>query len=663
MLGKWKLLLFSIFLSMSGVFYYLALSGTVFFVIAIFFTVIAGFFFILYTRTLGKHRAAKKHANKIADFLGTDNVSIKEYEKKLYSRDAAPLPGIVTMLFNTTPDIIVKSHDEAALTQLFRYVRNNKIPLTLAAAKTSLMAGTHPITGGIVLDLMENDGIVELDEASLTVTVRAATVWKDLLEYLEFHGYTLGLYPSSSPAATIGGFISTGGIGIGGFRNGGIPEQVVDIKFLTLDGKVVHTNPLKIGTRVGINLNMIGLGTEGTLGLVLEATLRIFPKPEKRSYHTITFTDQDNMFGFINDLVESDLTPFHVEWKDKFFVDLLRDMDFEFGPNEESFIFCALDGSEEVVDAELQVLYTLIQKWDGHDHGYEKSIEEWNERFYPMRVKRLGPNILGGEVLIPIKSIPKALKKFEKAARSLGKDHGVEGAMGPRTGTTALCDILVDERQFFNYLFSVSSLIDVADIGFELGGRNYTFNAWNSFFMNRVFNKPHRQINNRLKDKFDSDRILQSYKTVDTPKTVLGLKFRPFMYTAALNLVKILNNRLLLGGLLLTAGGIITVLAIFMPPNFFMDLANLILGSETQVGLTEPIFDVQSLLSNWNLMGLAYGIIAILDYKIYGILSWLVFLGIFLVYVGAWIATRNAKNGALLSWLFIGIVIIRILSF
>lgn len=661
--GKLKFLLFGVFFLIGAGFFYLALTDLLFLVLGIVLEGIAVVFFILFARTIGKYRKMKKHVKKLGEIIGENNVTNTDYERKLYSRDSAPLPSIVTMLFNTTPDAITKSHDEEALSKFFSYIKENKIPLTLAAAKTSLMAGTHPVTGGIVLDLMENEGVVALDETNLTVTVRAATVWKDLLEYLEFRGYTLGLYPSSSPAATVGGFISTGGIGIGGFRSGGIPEQVIDIKFLTLDGTIVHTNPLKIGTRVGLNLNMIGLGTEGTLGMVLEATLRIFPKPEAQAYHTITFNDQDKMFGFINDLVESDLTPFHVEWKDKYFVDLLRDIEFDFAPNIESLVFLALDGSKEVVNAETEVLNALIQKWNGHDHGYEASIEEWNERFYPMRVKRLGPNIMGGEVLIPTKNIAKALEKFEKTAASLNSYHGVEGAMGSRTSTTSLCDIMVDERKFFSYLFSVSALISVADIGFELGGRNYTFNAWNSFYMNRVFNKPHRQINTRLKDQFDSNRLLQSFKTVDTPKTVLRLKFRPFMYTAALNLIKLFNNRWLLGGLLMAVGGLIAILAALVPPNFFLDTINFLLGSETQVGLLQPMFDVPALLTSLNLGGLFYGLIGVLDFRIGGVLSWLVFLGIILVYIGTWIATRNAKNGALLSWLFIGIVIIRILLF
>ena len=656
-----RLLGTGLYMGLAALFFYLSVSvDATYLMWGIISEVLGALFLILVAMAKGNKARIIRYANYLKHVVGEQNVSIQDYEKKLYSRDSAPLPGIVMMLFNTTPDLVIKTKDENALAQVFDYANKRKIPLTLAAGKTSLMAGTIPIVGGIVIDLMENDGVVELDETNLQVTVKASTVWENLYNWLELRGYTLGLYPSSSPAAAIGGYISTGGIGIGAFKNGGICDQIVDIKFLSMDGKIFHTNPLKLGTRVGLNLNMLGLGTEGTFGIVLEATLRIFPKPEKRTYHTITFDEQENMIGFLDDLVKSDLTPFHVEWKDKYFVNLLRELDFEFAPQVESLVFCALDGSEVVVNAEEEVLRAMVTKWEGVDQGHEHSIEEWNERFYPMRVKRLGPNIMGGETLIPTKNVAKALARFEDAADALNANHGVEGSMGPRTSTTALCDIMVDERKF-NYLFSVGALIDVQDVGFQLQGRNYTFNAWNSFFINRIFNKPHRDINVRLKDQFDPQRLLQSYKTVDTPKTILRLKFRPFMFTAALNMLKLINNTKLIGGLLLGVGAFLTLFTLFMQPNFFADIVAFLLGSETQTGLIEPMIDVNGLLNSFGLSGLVYGLIGILDYRIAGVLSWGVFLGIVLVYIGAALATKNAKNGALLSWLFIGVIIIKVL--
>lgn len=658
MLGKIKITVFAILMALSGLLYYLAITNMAFFVWAIVLEVAAVIFFILYAITIGNARKVNKMVKSLSQFVGEMEISVKDYEKKLYSRDSAPLPGIVMMLFKTTPDVIIKTADVSALAQVLIYARAKKIPVTLAAGKTSMMAGTVPLTGGIVLDLMENEGIVDLDEDNLLVTVKAGTVWKPLLEELEWKGYTLALYPSSSPAATVGGFISTGGIGIGGMKGGGICDQVIDLKILGLDGKTYHTNPSKIGTRVGYNLNMLGLGTEGTLGMVLEATLRVYPKPEKRSYHTITFKSHEDMTGFIDDVVQSDLTPMHMEWKDKNFVELMRALEFEFKPGE-SLVFMALDGSETVVNAEIAVMNKMMARWHGHDHGYDKSMQEWNDRFYPMRVKRLGPNIMGGEVLIPSKNISAALNDFEKVAASLQTIHGVEGAMGARSSTTSLCDVLVDERKFFSYLFSVGAIIDVVDIGFKYGGRNYTFNAWNSFYMNRVFNKPHRDINTRLKEHFDERRVLQQFKTVDTPRTqLLGLKFRPFMFTAVLNLIKIFNRYKLIGGLLAVIGGLITVLALVLPQGFFTGIVGGILGTDTTVGIIEPMMDVGGILESLGLSGLLYGILGVLDYRIFGILSWLVFVGIILVFVGVRIGTKSTNNALLASWIFIGIAIV-----
>lgn len=611
---------------------------------------------IFYLPNMFSRKKIRKAYNDLKGIVGENNISIKGYEKKLYSRDGAPLPSLVMMLFQTKPDIIIKSHDESALTQVLQYVKAKKIPLTLAAGKTSLMAGSVPIVGGIVIDLMENEGVIELDGTHLQVTVKAATVWEDLLNYLEFRGFTIGTYPSSSPAATVGGWISTAGIGIGSFKYGGISDQVIDMKILTLDGKIFHTNPTRVGTRVGYNLNMLGLGTEGTLGIVLEATLKIFPKPEVSSNHTITFDREENMLGFIDEIIHGDLTPHHIEWKDKHFVNRMRELGHELSEGD-SLVFVALNGSNEIVRIEHEILQSLVQKWDGHDHGVEKSLQEWMDRFYPMRVKRLGPNIMGGETFIPTKSIGPALKRFERTGKSLNTIHGVEGAIGPRTSTTALCDVLVDERKTFSYLFSVGALIDVFDTGTKLEGRNYTFNAWNSFYMNRVYNAPHRTINKRIKAEFDSDRILQSYKTVNTPKTILGLRFRPFMFTAALNAIKLINNSYLIGGLLMGIGAFLALFVLFLPPGTFFNLyIFLFTGYTTMDGLLEPMINLQGLLVSMNLHYFVGTLLLVLDTKLFGMLSWLWFIGVVLAFVGALVVAKKHKYYLSLGVLWVLVV-------
>ncbi len=665
MLGKIKLMVFCIFTLIALLFYSIYVIDGTLLVWGIVFSIIASVFLVYYLITVRTHLQFEKHIRYLTEIVGVNNISVKDYEKKLYSRDSAPLPSIVMMLFKTTPDVIIKVNNENVLSKIFVYAQQYKIPLTLAAGKTSLMAGAVPLVGGIVLDLMENEGVIELDEKNLQVTVRAATVWNELLNYLELRGYTLGTYPTSAPASTVGGWISTGGIGIGSFKNGGICDQIVDLKILNLNGEIFHTNPLKISTNVGYNLNMVGVGTEGTLGLVLEATLNIQFKPEMRSIHTVTFDDQGEMLGFINDIIHGDFTPFHIEWKDKYFVELLREIDMEF-PKDSSLVFLVLDGGREIVSAEIEILKSLTQKWHGEDHGLEKSMEEWNERFYPMRVKRLGPNILGGEVLIPTKNLGKALEKFVKTGKANRTIHGVEGVLGPRTSTTALCDVLVDERNFFSYLTRVSAIIDVEDIGFELEGRNYTFNAWNAFYMNRIFNKSHRQINTNLKKEFDNKRILQSFKTVDTPKTVLfGFKFRPFIFTAALNMLKLINNHLLLGTLLAGIGGFLFALALIMPAGWFTQVYNLIVGTQSPlpitIGLIQPIIDVQGIIAGLNLTEFVYGLLYLLDFRILNVLSWLVIVGIVLLYIGIYFITKNTKTSALVSWVFIGLTIVWIL--
>ncbi|HKW42710.1 MAG TPA: FAD-binding oxidoreductase [Thermoplasmata archaeon] len=145
---------------------------------------------------------------------------------------------------------------------------------------TGLMGGARPMSRSIVLDMRHMRRIREIDVASGTVTAEAGIVLEDLDRRLRRRRLSLGHDPWSRPRATLGGAIGTNGIGYAGYLRGTMGDQVLGLEVVLLDGTLVRTRPVARST-TGLDLKRLFIGTEGTLGIITAATLRVFPVPDR----------------------------------------------------------------------------------------------------------------------------------------------------------------------------------------------------------------------------------------------------------------------------------------------------------------------------------------------------------------------------------------------
>src|SRR5207302_10366989 len=139
--------------------------------------------------------------------------------------------------------------------------------------------GARPTFDSIVLDLRKMRRVRSIDAASGTATVEAGIVLEVLDRRLRKRGLTLGHDPWSRPRATVGGAIGTNGIGYAGYLRGTMGDQVLGLEAVLADGSVIRTRPAARST-TGLDLKHLFIGSEGTLGIVTGATLRVFPVPE-----------------------------------------------------------------------------------------------------------------------------------------------------------------------------------------------------------------------------------------------------------------------------------------------------------------------------------------------------------------------------------------------
>ena len=168
------------------------------------------------------------------------------------------------------------------------------MPLTVAAGRSGVCGASMPVHGGVVLDLTALDGIVAVDDTSLVLDVRAGTFGTPLEAALRAeHGVTLGHWPQSIDLSTVGGWLACRSAGQLSTRYGKIEDMVLGLDVVLADGRTLHTGGAPRAA-VGPDLTQVFVGSEGTLGIITGARLRVHPAPTaevRAAYRFPTFVD------------------------------------------------------------------------------------------------------------------------------------------------------------------------------------------------------------------------------------------------------------------------------------------------------------------------------------------------------------------------------------
>jgi len=182
---------------------------------------------------------------------------------------------------------------------------------------TGLMGGARPGPDSIVLDFRRMRRIRSIDAVSGIATVESGIILEALDRRLRKRGLTLGHDPWSRPRATVGGAIGTNGLGYGGYLRGTMGDQVLGLEAVLADGSVIRTRPA-VRSATGLDLKRLFIGTEGTLGIVTAASLRVFPIPEKEEIHAFHMPDFPSGFACLAGMYDEDIVPSVMDFDETF---------------------------------------------------------------------------------------------------------------------------------------------------------------------------------------------------------------------------------------------------------------------------------------------------------------------------------------------------------
>lgn len=316
----------------------------------------------------------KVDVSKLKGFVGEENVLTDEIDLYIYGTDAS--------VHESKASAVVAPTSYEQVQQIVRYANAELIPIVPRGSGSGMSGQAVPVNGGIILDLKRLNHILEIKPEDMLCRVEAGVVDDDLNRAVKPFGLFYPPAPASSRVATIGGEIANNASGVRSVKYGATRDSVLGMKVVLAKGNLVT---LGSNTRVeasGYQVDRLMVGSEGTLGVIVEATMLLKPLPKFRCLGRVCFNKLSDAGECISDIIASGRQPSMLELMDNIAITAVNttlDMGL---PDVEAIIMFEADGMvKEAVDFEIEEMKTICEKHNGFDIQTSYDLKERTKLF------------------------------------------------------------------------------------------------------------------------------------------------------------------------------------------------------------------------------------------------------------------------------------------
>ena len=435
--------------------------------------------------------------------LPAERLCVDPIERQLYARDLAPVPDILNRLFyRTLPEAVVLPENAAQTAETLRQAYRCRIPVTPRASATTSYSNAVAVRGGLVLDVSRLNAAPELDAARGTVRVGPAVTWMALDESLAGHGFAVRSYPSSAVAATVGGWVSTQGHGLGSLKYGPLVGQLVSLEVILPGGEI------RTVTRDSQPPLEWFAAAEGTLGVITAVEIEVRRRPPAEELRLLAYDDLEALGREAAGLARGDPTPYTVFFADAGYFDLAARSGFAALPGGQGALLVCYQGEAEEVNRGQKQAAAC----SGRRLPADLALEEWNARLYHLRIKRAGPSLLAAELWLPLDQLAAYLAGVSALARRSRVLIGTYGLVVSLHEALVMSLYPCDESHQVDYLMALGFTRRLQMLGARLGGRPYGVGLWNTPYLPQLFSRAQLQELRRRKAQLDPLDLLNPGK-------------------------------------------------------------------------------------------------------------------------------------------------------
>lgn len=445
--------------------------------------------------------------------LTPDNVLYELEERYAYAQDASNQRNITEL-----PDVVVFVESIEQVQAVVRLARKYKIPIICRGAGTNVVGACRAEHGGIVLNFSKMNKILDISLENMTATVQPGVVLGELQKAVDKIGLFYPPDPSNLAVSTIGGSIAQASGGAKTFKYGTTKDYVIDLKVVMADGEILRTGSNTIKNATGYNLNSLFVGSEGTLGIVVEATLKLIPKPEAKRVMMSYFDTVQSAVDAVNSIIEQRIFPTTLDFMDKNAIQTVE----KFYPagllcDKEAALVVEVDGFENAIEYQQKIIVSILEKCNASAIQYSTNEEEYDKIWRARRSSmgacaKLKPNVTTDDVIVPRKNLSKLVLGIREICKKYNLDVCMVGHVGDGSIHPQIPIDYRDEDEYNRYKSAKSEIYELtASLGGILSGE-HGIGAEKRDYIDKVVSPEALKYMRQIKKIFDPENILNPYK-------------------------------------------------------------------------------------------------------------------------------------------------------
>ena len=458
---------------------------------------------------------------ELREIVGEKNVLTDEEKIEAYSHDETPAEQ-----YGHMPEVVLTPNTAEEIAAVMKLANREMIPVTPSGARSGLSGGAIPDHGGIVVSVENMDEVIEIDYDNLMMVLEPGVIMNSVNEMLEDSGLFFAGYPMSVETCYLGGNIAENAGGGKAVKYGVTGRYIMGLELVTPTGDIVQLGGKRVKDVTGYDLKQLIVGSEGTLGIVTKATIKLMPKPTQRVGLLALFKDEETAISTVPKIMtEGGIIPTSIEFMDKLSVKTSCDYLNEHLPYQDAgaMLLIEVDGiKEDVVNADSEIIGELcldneaIEVYVADNHTTRERI--WSvRRNIAEAFKVVSPHQSLEDIVVPTANIPKLMPHLDR----ISKKYDIQIPCYGHAGDGNLHATLVknpDHSMEKWYEIEEEALVELYEATRDLGGTlsgEHGIGSKRKKYMEMMMSPAELNLMRGVKKAFDPNNIMNPGKIFD----------------------------------------------------------------------------------------------------------------------------------------------------
>lgn len=450
--------------------------------------------------------------------IGEKHVLVGQIDVEKYGHDE-------TEDFQFTPEIVLKPQTTVEVAKILKYCNDRNLPITPQGARTGLSGGALPLFGGVALSMERFNTIVEIDTKNGQVTVEPGVITQVLQEAVAEKKLFYPPDPASKGSCFIGGNLAENSGGPKAVKYGVTNEYVLNLEVVLANGEIIWTGANVLKNSTGYNLTQLIVGSEGTLGVITKAVLKLIPLPQQNKLMLVPFASAENACTAVSAIFMAGITPSGLEFMERdallWTAEFIGDHSIEIGDNVQAHLLIEVDGNEEeVLMSNCEEIMQIVENYGALEVLFaEDSVQKdklWNLR------RKVGEAVKSKSVykeedtVVPRYELPNLLR----GVKEIGKNYGFHSVCYGHAGDGNLhINIIKGDLSAEKWKNELPQAIrEIFELTVKLGGTisgEHGIGYVQKQFMDIPFSAVELNLMKGIKNLFDPNGILNPGKIIE----------------------------------------------------------------------------------------------------------------------------------------------------